>query len=60
MVKFLSEIAQPNFGLITNFGKAHLEGFGSVENIVIAKTELFSYIKKNTKLPGQLRHDLLQ
>ena len=43
----LSEIAQPNFGLITNIGKAHLEGFGSFEGVIKAKSELFDYVKKN-------------
>jgi len=43
----LSQIAQPNYGYITNIGKAHLEGFGSEENILIGKTELFDFIKKS-------------
>jgi UDP-N-acetylmuramoyl-tripeptide--D-alanyl-D-alanine ligase len=46
-IKFLSNIAQPNYGLITNFGKAHLEGFGSIEGVVKAKTELYQYLKEN-------------
>jgi UDP-N-acetylmuramoyl-tripeptide--D-alanyl-D-alanine ligase len=41
------EYAQPNFGLITNIGKAHLEGFGSVENVKKGKGELFEYIKNH-------------
>ncbi|HPF11479.1 MAG TPA: UDP-N-acetylmuramoyl-tripeptide--D-alanyl-D-alanine ligase [Flavobacteriaceae bacterium] len=41
----LCEIAKPNFGYITNFGKAHLEGFGSEENIVLGKTELYRFLK---------------
>lgn len=40
----LCEIAEPNFGLITNVGKDHIEGFGSFENNVLAKKELFDYI----------------
>ncbi|TVR42331.1 MAG: UDP-N-acetylmuramoyl-tripeptide--D-alanyl-D-alanine ligase [Bacteroidia bacterium] len=43
----LCEIATPTHGLITNIGKAHLEGFGSVENIAKAKGELFDYLKNN-------------
>jgi len=43
----LCEIAAPNYGYITNIGKAHLEGFGSEENILIGKTELYDYIIKN-------------
>lgn len=46
-IALLSSIAQPNFGLITNVGKAHLEGFGSEENILIGKTELYDYLKTN-------------
>ncbi len=48
-IKLLSEIAQPDFGYITNFGKAHLEGFGSVEGVIKAKTELYQYLKNNKK-----------
>lgn len=45
----LSAIAQPNYGLITNFGKAHLEGFGSEENIVKGKSELFDYLNTHNQ-----------
>ena len=41
----LCKIAKPNFGIITNIGKAHLEGFGSIEGIIKAKTELYNYIQ---------------
>ncbi|NOX47645.1 MAG: UDP-N-acetylmuramoyl-tripeptide--D-alanyl-D-alanine ligase [Chlorobi bacterium] len=41
----LCDIAQPDFGLITNIGKAHLEGFGSFEGVIRAKSELYSFIK---------------
>jgi len=44
-IKFLSEIAQPNYGLITNIGHAHIEGFGSYENVIKAKGELYEYIR---------------
>lgn len=43
-IDLLCQIAQPNFGYITNFGKAHLEGFGSLEGVVQAKTELYRYL----------------
>ncbi len=43
----LCEIARPDFGLITNIGKAHLEGFGSLEGVKTAKTELYNFIRKN-------------
>jgi UDP-N-acetylmuramoyl-tripeptide--D-alanyl-D-alanine ligase len=37
----LCQIAQPDYGLITNIGKAHLEGFGTIENIIETKTALY-------------------
>jgi UDP-N-acetylmuramoyl-tripeptide--D-alanyl-D-alanine ligase len=46
-IKFLCNIAEPNYGYITNFGKAHLEGFGSFENIIKEKSELYNFIKEN-------------
>ncbi|MBI5219782.1 MAG: UDP-N-acetylmuramoyl-tripeptide--D-alanyl-D-alanine ligase [Bacteroidia bacterium] len=46
-IKFLCEIAQPNFGLITNIGKAHLEGFGSMEGVIKTKSELYDHLKLN-------------
>ncbi|KDN55428.1 UDP-N-acetylmuramoyl-tripeptide--D-alanyl-D-alanine ligase [Flavobacterium seoulense] len=49
-IEFLCEIAQPDFGYITNFGKAHLEGFGGVEGVVIGKSEMYQYLAKNDKL----------
>jgi UDP-N-acetylmuramoyl-tripeptide--D-alanyl-D-alanine ligase len=41
----LSRLAKPGYGIITNIGKAHLEGFGSVENIIKTKTELYQHVK---------------
>lgn len=41
----LCEIAKPNFGYITNFGKAHLEGFGNIQGVIKAKSELYDYLK---------------
>ena len=46
----LCEIAQPNMGYITNFGKAHLEGFGSEAGVIKAKSELYDYLKANSGL----------
>ncbi|WP_292889671.1 UDP-N-acetylmuramoyl-tripeptide--D-alanyl-D-alanine ligase [Nonlabens sp.] len=43
----LCEIAQPNFGLITNYGKAHLEGFGGLEGVKTSKSELYTYLRKS-------------
>lgn len=49
-IEFLCAIAQPDYGYITNFGKAHLEGFGSVEGVIIGKSELYKYLSANNKL----------
>jgi len=46
-IEFLCGLAQINFGLITNIGKAHLEGFKSIVGVTKAKKELYDYIKKN-------------
>ena len=46
-IDFLCNIAKPNFGIITNIGKAHLEGFGSFEGIIETKKELYNYITNN-------------
>lgn len=48
-IEFLSKIAMPDYGLITNFGKAHLEGFGSLEGVVKGKSELYDHLKTNHK-----------
>ncbi|HET8752752.1 MAG TPA: UDP-N-acetylmuramoyl-tripeptide--D-alanyl-D-alanine ligase, partial [Salinimicrobium sp.] len=46
-IKLLCSIAAPDYGYITNFGKAHLEGFGSLEGVIKAKSELYDYLKEN-------------
>src|SRR5699024_4299597 len=43
-IALLCQIAQPNFGYITNFGKAHLEGFGGFEGVIKGKSELYDYL----------------
>ena len=45
-IAMLSDIVQPNCGIITNVGKAHIEGFGSFEGVIQAKTELYENIRK--------------
>jgi len=49
-IENLCKIAKPDYGYITNFGKAHLEGFGSIEGVIKGKSELYNYLIKNNKL----------
>lgn len=50
-IKALCDIADPDYGIITNIGQAHLEGFGSYENIIATKKQLYDHIRaKNGKL----------
>ena len=66
-IELLCSLAQPNFGIITNIGKAHIEGFGSFEGVIKTKNELYDYLR-NTKgkvflnndnpLLKELAHDL--
>ncbi len=46
-IELLCNIAKPNYGYITNFGKAHLEGFGSIEGVIKGKTELYDFLIDN-------------
>lgn len=46
-IKELVDIAEPNYGLITNVGRAHLEGFGSFEGVQETKKELYNYLRDN-------------
>ncbi|MDR9374174.1 MAG: UDP-N-acetylmuramoyl-tripeptide--D-alanyl-D-alanine ligase [Schleiferiaceae bacterium] len=46
-IAFLSRIAQPDHGFITNYGKAHLAGFGGVEGIVKGKSELYHFLAES-------------
>lgn len=48
-IELLCTIARPNFGYITNFGKAHLEGFGGFEGVVKGKSELYDYLKNTNQ-----------
>lgn len=59
-IEFLCQIAEPNFGYITNFGKAHLEGFGGVEGIIKGKSELYTYLTENNQIAFVNLDDKLQ
>ena len=66
-IELLCSLAQPNFGIITNIGKAHIEGFGSFEGVVKTKNELYDYLRNtngtvflnnDNQLLKDLAHDL--
>jgi UDP-N-acetylmuramoyl-tripeptide--D-alanyl-D-alanine ligase len=60
-INMLCEIADPDFGVITNIGKAHLEGFGGIEGVKKGKSEMYRYLaKKNGKLFLHGDDDVLQ
>lgn len=48
-IEFLCNLARPDFGYITNFGKAHLEGFGGVEGVIKGKSEMYDYLAAKQK-----------
>ncbi|HCO84664.1 MAG TPA: UDP-N-acetylmuramoyl-tripeptide--D-alanyl-D-alanine ligase [Arenibacter sp.] len=48
-IEFLCKLAEPDFGYITNFGKAHLEGFGSEEGVIKGKSELYDFLTSHNK-----------
>ncbi len=48
-IEFLCNIATPDFGYITNFGKAHLEGFGGIEGVIKGKSEMYDHLIKHNK-----------
>ena len=48
-IELLCSLAEPNIGYITNFGKAHLEGFGGFEGVIKGKSELYDYLKENAQ-----------
>lgn len=59
-IEFLCHIAKPDYGYITNFGKAHLEGFGSVEGVIKGKSEMYHYLNENNKTVFVNGHDAIQ
>lgn len=48
-IKALTDIACPDFGIITNIGKAHLEGFGSFEGVIATKKEMYDHLREHGK-----------
>ncbi|GAA3616827.1 UDP-N-acetylmuramoyl-tripeptide--D-alanyl-D-alanine ligase [Flavivirga amylovorans] len=48
-IQFLCHIAKPDYGYITNFGKAHLEGFGGIEGVIKGKSEMYDFLIANNK-----------
>lgn len=48
-IKFLANISHPDYGIITNIGKAHLQGFGSFEGVINTKNELYQNLRENHK-----------
>lgn len=59
-IEFLCNIAQPDYGFITNFGKAHLEGFGGVEGVIKGKSEMYAFLAKDHKTTFVNLDDTLQ
>lgn len=66
-IELLCSLAQPDFGIITNIGKAHIEGFGSFEGVVKTKNELYDYLRNkkgkvflnnDNQLLKNLAHDM--
>jgi UDP-N-acetylmuramoyl-tripeptide--D-alanyl-D-alanine ligase len=59
-IEFLCELAKPDYGYITNFGKAHLEGFGGVQGVIEGKSEMYQYLFDNEKLAFINLEDYIQ
>jgi UDP-N-acetylmuramoyl-tripeptide--D-alanyl-D-alanine ligase len=59
-IEFLCQITQPDYGYITNFGKAHLEGFGGVEGVIKGKSEMYDFLKNNNKITFVNLDDTIQ
>ena len=59
-IAMLCKIAQPNYGYITNFGKAHLEGFGGINGVIKGKSELYDFLKANDEVAFINNDDAIQ
>lgn len=56
-IKELVDIAEPDYGIITNVGKAHLEGFGSFEGVIKTKGELYDFLREKTNSVTFIQHE---
>ncbi|KAA6314143.1 UDP-N-acetylmuramoyl-tripeptide--D-alanyl-D-alanine ligase, partial [termite gut metagenome] len=56
-IKTLANIADPDYGIITNVGKAHLEGFGSFEGVIRTKKELYDYLREKDNTAVFIHYD---
>lgn len=59
-IEALANIALPDVGLITNYGKAHLEGFGGIEGVITGKSELYTHLQQNQGIAFIYDQDPLQ
>lgn len=59
-IDFLCELTQPDYGYITNFGKAHLEGFGGVEGVIKGKSEMYVYLSLHDRMVFVNLEDTIQ
>jgi len=59
-ISLLSSICEPNVGYITNFGKAHLEGFGGIDGVIRGKSELYDYLRATDQTAMVSFDDVIQ
>ena len=59
-IEKLCNIVSPDYGYITNFGKAHLEGFGSIQGVIKGKNELYQHLQMHGKIVFVNAHDTTQ
>ncbi|GAA4887971.1 UDP-N-acetylmuramoyl-tripeptide--D-alanyl-D-alanine ligase [Flaviramulus aquimarinus] len=59
-IAFLCSLAKPNYGYITNFGKAHLEGFGGIEGVIKGKSEMYDFLIAHDKTIFVNANDTIQ
>jgi len=59
-ISFLTNLVKPDIGYITNFGKAHLEGFGDLNGVIKGKTELYDWLLKNNRIILINNDDVIQ